>query len=99
MFGSANQLLGALALLTVTVWLHNKGVNPLFTLIPMVFMFTVTISSLVIFAWKNFQSGSITLTVLSVALLGLSFALIILARKSLSGVLSGTRNLTSELEE
>lgn len=99
MFGSANQLLGALALLTVTVWLFNKGVNPLFTLIPMVFMFTVTISSLAIFAWQNFQSGSITLTVLSVALLGLSFALIILARKSLSGVLGSSKGLAGELEE
>ncbi len=46
MFGATNQLLGALALLTVTVWLKRTGRRTFFTAIPMVFMFAVTLLAL-----------------------------------------------------
>jgi carbon starvation protein len=82
-FGSANQLLAAIALLAVTVWLYKTGVNPLFTLIPMVFMFVVTISSLAIFAWKNFAASSYVLGVVATLLGMLAVALLFYARKSL----------------
>src|SRR5690606_40381792 len=55
-FGSANQLLAALALLAVAVWLLRKKVNAAFVIIPMFFMFTVTLTSLGLFAWQNFQN-------------------------------------------
>lgn len=90
-FGSANQLLAALALLAVTVWLYKTGVNAIFTLIPMIFMFSVTLSSLVIFAWKNLQSESYILAVVAALLFVLSVALILLARKSLKSVMNETR--------
>ncbi len=83
-FGSANQLLAALALLAVTVWLSKSGVNRLYTLIPMVFMFAVTLSSLAIFAWVRFQAGSVVLTLVAGILFILAVALILLARKALS---------------
>nr|HAD51759.1 carbon starvation protein A [Algoriphagus sp.] len=45
-FGSANQLLAALALLTIAVWMIRKKKNALFVTLPMFFMFTVTLASL-----------------------------------------------------
>jgi carbon starvation protein len=46
LFGSSNQLLAALALLGVTVWLHRKGKSVWFTLGPTIFMLGVTMWSL-----------------------------------------------------
>lgn len=82
-FGSANQLLAALALLAVTVWLTKMKINRLITLIPMVFMFAVTLSSLAIFAWVRIQSGAYVLAVVAGILFILAIALIALARKAL----------------
>lgn len=48
LFGSANQLLAALALLAVATWLGNVGKNNKMFLIPMAFMLVVTICSLII---------------------------------------------------
>ncbi|WP_439483917.1 carbon starvation CstA family protein [Cyclobacterium plantarum] len=83
-FGSANQLLAALALLTISVWLIKKKINPTFVTIPMFFMFTVTLSSLGLFAWQNFQKDAYVLSIIATILFVLSFALIILAKKSLT---------------
>lgn len=83
-FGSANQLLGALALLAVTVWLAKKGINPVFTIIPMVFMFAVTLLSLSLFAWKNFQEQGYVLGIIAALLFMLAIVLIFMARNALS---------------
>jgi carbon starvation protein len=82
-FGSANQLLAALALLAVGVWLIKRKVKPTFVLIPMFFMFAVTLSSLFLFAVQNFNKGVYILSVLAGILFLLSIVLIWLARKSL----------------
>ncbi len=82
-FGSANQLLAALALLAVSVWLIKSKINPNFALIPMFFMFAVTLSSLLLFAIQNFNRGIYVLSVLAGLLFMLSLVLIWLARKSL----------------
>ncbi|TVQ68623.1 MAG: carbon starvation protein A, partial [Balneolaceae bacterium] len=82
-FGSANQLLAALALLAGTVWLAKKKVNPVFTVIPMIFMFTVTLLSLLIFAWNQYQQDSWFLSLLSVTLFVLAVILVVMARNSL----------------
>ena len=47
LFGAANQLLAALALLAVCAWLGNAGRNNKMFYIPMVFMLVVTLTSLV----------------------------------------------------
>lgn len=86
-FGSANQLLGALALLAVSVWLFKTGLNPLFTVIPMFFMFAVTLSSLAIFAWNNFQANNFTLMIISTLLFLLAIVLLVLAKNSLKMVM------------
>jgi carbon starvation protein len=82
-FGSANQLLAALALLTIAVWLIKKEVNALFVTIPMFFMFTVTLASLGLFAWKNFQDGVYVLSFIAALLFVLAISLMVLATKSL----------------
>ncbi len=43
LFGTVNQLLAGLALLVVTLYLHQRGRNPWFTGIPMVFMLGSTL--------------------------------------------------------
>jgi len=82
-FGSANQLLAALALLTIAVWLIKRKVNALFVTIPMFFMFTVTLASLGLFAWKNFQDEVYVLSLIAALLFILAISLMVLATKSL----------------
>ena len=82
-FGSANQLLAALALLTIAVWLMRKNINATFVTIPMFFMFTVTLTSLGLFAWKNYQDKVYVLSLIAGLLFVLSISLIVLAAKSL----------------
>ncbi|WP_339700268.1 carbon starvation protein A [Algoriphagus aquimarinus] len=82
-FGSANQMLAAMALLAVSVWLIKKKVSPTFVLIPMFFMFAVTLSSLFLFAVKNFNDGIYILAVLAAVLFLLALVLIYLAKESL----------------
>ena len=48
LFGSANQLLAALALLAIAAWLGNVGRKNAMCWIPMFFMLAVTIASLII---------------------------------------------------
>jgi carbon starvation protein len=45
-FGTTNQLLAALALLVVFVWLASQGKRKMFVLIPMLFMLVTTLTSL-----------------------------------------------------
>jgi carbon starvation protein len=48
LFGTSNQLLAALSLLAITVWLKKLGKPIWFTAIPMVLVFAVTLVSLVL---------------------------------------------------
>ncbi|MAN88657.1 MAG: carbon starvation protein A [Algoriphagus sp.] len=82
-FGSANQLLAALALLTIAVWMIRKKKNALFVTLPMFFMFTVTLASLGLFAWKNFQEEVYVLSIIAALLFVLAISLLVLATKSI----------------
>ena len=48
LFGTSNQLLAALSLLAITVWMRKLGKPIWFTAIPMVLVFAVTIVSLIL---------------------------------------------------
>ncbi len=48
LFGAANQLLAALALLAVCAWLGNAGRNNKMFFVPMAFMLLATLTSLAI---------------------------------------------------
>ncbi len=65
------------------MWLIKKKVKATFVTIPMFFMFTVTLSSLGIFAWQNFQNQVYVLSIISAVLFVLSVVLILFARQSL----------------
>jgi carbon starvation protein len=87
-FGSANQLLAALALLAVTAWLGHRARQNAFVKIPMVFMFAVTLTSLgalardhLFGANPSYVLGAVAVLLLGVALVlaGLSFK--VLARR------------------
>ena len=56
LFGSANQLLAALALMAIAAWLGNIGKNNKMIFFPMIFMLIVTISSLVINTIGQFKA-------------------------------------------
>jgi carbon starvation protein len=47
LFGTVNQLLAGLALLVVTLYLHQRGRNPWFTGLPMLFMMGSTLLAMV----------------------------------------------------
>ncbi|MCI0354564.1 MAG: carbon starvation protein A [Acidobacteria bacterium] len=48
LFGTSNQLLASLTLLAVTVWLYRTGRRCWYTLWPMVFLMTVTLTALLV---------------------------------------------------
>jgi carbon starvation protein len=50
LFGTANQLLAALTLLAISVWLHRTGRAYWYTAFPMAFVMTVTLWSLAVLA-------------------------------------------------
>ena len=56
-FGAGNQLMGALALITVTVWLVQRAKSHMFALLPAVFMVVTTLAALVILVRSNFGAG------------------------------------------
>jgi carbon starvation protein len=78
-FGSANQLLAALALLTVMIWLMKNGKSFWFAMIPMIFMYGVTTTALILLIQKNFSGGNFILTALGSVLLILALVLLIQA--------------------
>jgi len=75
LFGAANQLLAALALMAATVWLSRTGRGNLFTLIPMVLMYIVTLSALLLKLVSTVKAGSWFVAGVVVLLLGLALAL------------------------
>jgi carbon starvation protein len=56
LFGASNQLLAALSLLIVTVWLVSVGKNPAYAGLPMVFMYVTTIAAAGVTAFNLYQS-------------------------------------------
>ena len=85
-FGATNQLLGALALLVISVWLRRTGRNPWVTVLPMIFMTSVTLLALVQLVYKNGLSlvGGIAAALLALALVLLVEAAAALLRPSAS---------------
>jgi len=55
LFGASNQLLAALTLLAITVWLHERRQQIAFTLIPMAFVLVTTLYALVKLTIQNFS--------------------------------------------
>ncbi len=58
LFGASNQLLAALSLLTITIWLHRARRRIAFTLWPMMFVLTITLWSLGKLCISNFKTAT-----------------------------------------
>jgi carbon starvation protein len=56
LFGTSNQLLASLTLLAITVWLHRSGRRYWFTLLPMLFVMTITMWALAVQAGAVYSS-------------------------------------------
>ncbi len=57
LFGSSNQLLAGLTLLTITVWLHQARKRIAFTLLPMLFVLSITLWSMVKLVLANWTAA------------------------------------------
>jgi carbon starvation protein len=75
LFGSANQMLAAIALLALTVWISHLKLNYSFTMIPMIFMFAVTLTALVTFIYSNLSKQNFTLSLIALLLFVLAVIL------------------------
>ncbi len=73
LFGTANQLLAALTLLGISVWLRREGRRTWFVVAPMAFLFAVTVSSLVMQIAKG---TDLVLRATAVALFALTVLLV-----------------------
>jgi carbon starvation protein len=58
LFGASNQLLAALTLLAITVWLHQRRQHVAFTLWPMLFVLITTLYALVKLTIANFATAT-----------------------------------------
>ena len=58
LFGASNQLLAALTLLGITVWLKRTGRPAWFTALPCAFVLVVTVSALGLIAWSGLRQGT-----------------------------------------
>ncbi len=83
LFGSANQLLAALALIAVAVWIKSIGRNYSMFVIPMIFMFLATVVALVQLIIQNLH-GNIILVIFPILLLILAFILAFQAHRVLT---------------
>ncbi|HVQ28953.1 MAG TPA: carbon starvation CstA family protein [Vicinamibacteria bacterium] len=92
LFGTSNQLLAALSLLALSVWLRRARRKTVFTVVPMAFVMVVTLYSLVLQALgaaralgaTGLHFGTTTLNGgVSVVLLGLAMVLIVEALKAI----------------
>lgn len=82
-FGSANQLLAALALLALATWIKNENKNYQMFVFPMIFMFLATLSALLIVMKNNLAGGNFIM----VAMAGILFVLALILVKEGADVL------------
>lgn len=94
LFGASNQLLAALTLLSITAWLYQARQRIAFTLIPMLFVLTITIWALGSLVYGNFSAAKgfdvkFVNGIASLALISLAIYLVITALIKLRGERSG----------
>lgn len=58
LFGASNQLLAALTLLSITVWLYQARKRIAFTLLPMLFVLVITLYALGLMVWGNLSAST-----------------------------------------
>lgn len=85
LFGATNQLLAALTLISVTVWLHRAGKRSWYTLIPAVVMMVTTIVALSYYLVVNYiPNQNVLLLVTDSILLALAVGVLVLSLRALA---------------
>src|SRR5467141_439028 len=56
LFGASNQLMAALSLLIVALWLRSSGRNPSYAFYPMIFMYVTTMAGTLVTAYNLYAS-------------------------------------------
>ena len=56
LFGASNQLMAALGLLIVSLWLRKEGRSPRYAFYPMLFMYSTTMAAILVTAYNLFAS-------------------------------------------
>jgi carbon starvation protein len=79
LFGAANQMLAALALLSVSAYLSHRAVNNGFVLIPAVVMFTLTLSAIGWLIVKNLSAHNYVLVIIAFILGGAALYIALLS--------------------
>ncbi|MBC7898941.1 MAG: carbon starvation protein A [Saprospiraceae bacterium] len=90
LFGASNQMLAALTLLSITVWLHQARKRIAFTLLPMLFVLVITLWALGLMVYGNLSTTAgfdikLINGVASLALILLAIYLVITALLKLRG--------------
>jgi carbon starvation protein len=70
LFGASNQLMAALSLLIVTVWLAATRRNPAFAGIPMLFMYVTTMAATLVTAWNLYKTVATKEGVATISVIG-----------------------------
>lgn len=101
LFGASNQLLAALTLLTITAWLYNARQRIAFTLLPMLFVLTITLWALIKFVVGNLAEAKgvdirFMNAVAASALIVLAIYLVVVALIKLRGERGGQTELAPE---
>jgi carbon starvation protein len=78
LFGASNQLMAALSLLVVTVWLASAGRNPSFAGVPMLFMYVTTMAATLVTAYNLYVTIAIKPNMVAISVFG-AWAMIIVA--------------------
>ncbi|MBI5098637.1 MAG: carbon starvation protein A [Nitrospirae bacterium] len=81
-FGTSNQLLASLILLSISVWLIKSGKNAVYAIIPMIFMMTMTLWSLALLIMPFLKALSEPLQILALkpdAMISSIFGIILLS--------------------
>ena len=78
LFGASNQLMAALSLLLVTVWLKSEKKNPAYALWPMLFMYVTTLAATVVTAYNLYATVATKAGVGAVSVVG-AWAMIVVA--------------------
>lgn len=86
-FGTANQLLAALTLIVVSVWLARRGKSVWFSALPAAFMMVTTLAALIWLLLNNYlPKHNIPLVIADILLLVLSVGVFAMVIKSVSSI-------------
>jgi carbon starvation protein len=99
-FGAGNQLIGALTLVTVSIWLLRRGKPCWFTAVPAVFMVVTAIAALAMLVREQWAKGGddplrVVIVAAGVLLLALSGGFVVVALARVRGALREAREVVA----